>query len=150
MRKYILFCTFIIISHFQSIAQQSTSAKGKIFDAITKEPIAGALIYASPTNKTISKENGVFILSAPGNSISIEAKGYEAKKTIKLSAEGNDIELVPTQNLLEQVVVSSNRTSEKRCEAPIAIASISKQLLAVTLAKSNDLKITKKCEVFTT
>ncbi len=148
MKRYILICLIMSICHVQTEAQQFRAIKGKIYDAITKEPIAGALIYASPTNQTISKENGSFSLSFNGTSIAIEAKGYDARRNIQVNNEDNALEIFPTHNLLEQVVVTSNRTDEKRSEAPIAISTINKQILNETKAQRMDQLLNKVSGVF--
>ncbi len=148
MRRYILFCLLVSIGLAKTEAQQIRSVKGKVYNAITKEPISGALIYESPTIKTFSNENGSFVLSFNGNSIAIEANGYDTRKNIPVSQEENAVELVPTQNLLEQVVVTSNRTNEKRSEAPIAIAIISKQIVDETKAQRMDQLLNKVSGVF--
>jgi len=127
-------------------SQLNSFISGKVFDAITKEPIQGAVVSAV-SNKTISKENGSFSFQATGRSITINAVGYDSK-TIEISNKNLAISLSPSQKILDQVVVTANRTNEKRTEAPIAISIINKQTIDEAKAQRIDAVLNKVSGVY--
>ena len=127
-------------------SQINNLVSGKIFDAITKEPIQGAVI-AALSIKTISNENGSFNLQTNSNKIIINAVGYDAK-TIDITNKNLAISLSPSQKILDQVVVTANRTNEKRTEAPIAISIINKQTIDEAKAQRIDAVLNKVSGVY--
>ncbi len=127
-------------------SQINNLVSGKVFDAITKEPIQGAVIAALST-KTISNENGSFNLQTNSNKIIINAVGYDAK-TIDITNKNLAISLSPSQKILDQVVVTANRTNEKRTEAPIAISIINKQTIDEAKAQRIDAVLNKVSGVY--
>ncbi len=127
-------------------SQINNLVSGKVFDAITKEPIQGAVIAALST-KTISNENGSFNLQTNSNKIIINAVGYDAK-TIDITSKNLAISLSPSQKILDQVVVTANRTNEKRTEAPIAISIINKQTIDEAKAQRIDAVLNKVSGVY--
>jgi len=145
MKKLVfVICLFIlsVIGH----SQLNSFISGKVFDAITKEPIQGAVVSAV-SNKTISKENGSFSFQATGRSITINAVGYDSK-TIEITNKNLAISLSPSQKILDQVVVTANRTNEKRTEAPIAISIINKQTIDEAKAQRIDAVLNKVSGVY--
>lgn len=127
-------------------SQINNLVSGKVFDAITKEPIQGA-VFSAVSNKTISKENGSFSFQATGRSITINAVGYDSK-TIEITNINLAISLSPSQKILDQVVVTANRTNEKRTEAPIAISIINKQTIDEAKAQRIDAVLNKVSGVY--
>jgi len=127
-------------------SQLNSFISGKVFDAITKEPIQGAVV-STVSNKTISKENGSFSFQATGRSITINAVGYDSK-TIEITNKNLAISLSPSQKILDQVVVTANRTNEKRTEAPIAISIINKQTIDEAKAQRIDAVLNKVSGVY--
>ncbi len=127
-------------------SQINNLVSGKVFDAITKEPIQGAVI-AALSIKTISNENGSFNLQTNSNKIIINAVGYDAK-TIDITSKNLAISLSPSQKILDQVVVTANRTNEKRTEAPIAISIINKQTIDEAKAQRIDAVLNKVSGVY--
>lgn len=125
---------FVVLLWAGSIAQNIT---GKLYDAVTMEPIPGALIQNEQLSKPIlSASNGSFQFGATDNHlpVTITALGYQSK-TIDLSANGgNRIALEPNQTSLQEVVMTANRDASLRSEAPIAISKISAKVLAETKA----------------
>ena len=129
-----------------SKSQINNFITGKVYDAITKEPIQGAFVSAL-SSKTISKENGSFNLQTNSNRITINAIGYDAK-IIEITNQNLAISLSPSQKILDQVVVTANRTNEKRTEAPIAISIINKQTIDEAKAQRIDVVLNKVSGVF--
>jgi len=145
MRYKIIFIIQVIITN-AAFAQQNKQISGKVFDAFTKESIIGAVIADSKSTVT-TKENGSFSISSADATLTITAVGYEPKK-VSVSSENIAIALNPSQNILEQVVVTANKTTEKRSEAPIAITTISKQTIEETKAQRIDAVLNKVSGVY--
>ena len=145
MKKSILYILCILISNV-AISQQGKNISGKVYDAFTKEAIQGAVI-ADAKNKITTKENGSFSITTNETKITVTAVGYEPK-SISISSENLAIALNPSQNILDQVVVTANKTNEKRSEAPIAITTISKQTIEDAKAQRIDAVLNKVSGVY--
>lgn len=131
-----LICLFV-----QSAEAQTPSAlRGKVFDAVTKEAIEGATVMVKGTAKgTSSNSSGAFALAAPDRSrLIVTATGYNSR-TIDAGNGYLSVGLSPADNKLQEIVVSGNRTAQKRTESPIAITTISKQTLEDTKAQRLDM-----------
>lgn len=132
---YLFFCAL------STFAQETLSIQGKIYDAITKEPIVGATL--TDTVHTVKADgNGNFTISTRAENLKITSVGYEGR-SIEVKGESLAIALRPINAELQRVVVSANRTAEKRSEAPIAIASITKQTIEDTKAQRLDMLLNK-------
>ncbi|MDE3248058.1 MAG: TonB-dependent receptor [Bacteroidota bacterium] len=79
--------------------------------------------------------------------VEITCIGY-AKKSLTLNNSTRNILLQPASSLLESVVVSANRTAQKRADAPVAIATINKQTIEDTKAQRLDQLLNKVSGVF--
>ena len=104
----------------QLIAQ--IAVKGKILDARTKEPVQGATIsctHEGCNGYSITDSHGEFELKCNHcATISISSVGYSAQD-VPVNPANNLIALVPSQSLLQQVVISANRgEAVKRSQAP--------------------------------
>ncbi|HWB92174.1 MAG TPA: TonB-dependent receptor [Puia sp.] len=111
---------------------QSYLVTGKIIDAVTKEAIAGASVTVEGGAGVATDASGNFSLRTNEDAtLVISATGHR-ETTIATSGHRMAIELTPTDNRLQEVVVSGNRTAQKRTELPIAIANISKQTIQDT------------------
>lgn len=127
-----------------SAAVIGQSRKGKLYDADTKEPLAGATIKAG--DKIIqSAVDGSFVLPSNIKEIEISFTGYITEKT---TTDQLDIALKKSNNSLEEVIVSANRTAQKRSEAPVAITTINKQTIEDTKAQRLDFLLNKVSGVF--
>lgn len=136
---YILFLCMLL-----SAAVIGQSRKGKLYDADTKEPLAGATIKAG--DKIIqSAVDGSFVLPSNIKEIEISFTGYITEKT---TTDQLDIALKKSNNSLEEVIVSANRTAQKRSEAPVAITTINKQTIEDTKAQRLDFLLNKVSGVF--
>jgi len=118
--------------------------KGRVFDADTKEPLPGATIKA-PQNISQSSADGSFFIPEGIQEVEISFTGYF---TQKISTDHLNVALKKNSNDLQEVVVSANRTVQKRTEAPVAIATINKQTIEDTRAQRLDFLLNKVSGVF--
>jgi len=142
MSKFFL-SLFIFAITISSSAQTNKILSGKVFDAISKEPIQGAIISDSKNHSAISDTYGFFSIITSDKNISISSVSF---KTLTLAVNQNkniSISLEPSNSDLDKVVVTANRTAEKRSEAPIAISIINKQTIEDTKAQRLDWLLNK-------
>lgn len=140
MKQLFLALLCMIVS--ASLAAQSK--KGMLYDADTKEPLAGATIKAG-TEIIQSATDGSFTISPEVNEIEVSHAGY---LTQRVNTTILIIALQKSNNNLQEVVITANRTIQKRSEAPVAIASISKQTIEDTKAQRLDNLLNKISGVF--
>lgn len=120
------------------------SRKGTLYDNDTKEPLSGASIKAGDKIYQ-SAYDGSFSIPSGINEIEITYTGYITKK---ISTANLNIALQKGNNNMQEIIVSANRTAQKRSEAPVAIASISKQTIEDTKAQRLDQLLNKVSGVF--
>lgn len=125
-----------------SFAQVNKTVTGKVFDAVTKEAIKSVTIKDAAGHITTTDATGSFTIVTAGNEIQAACTGY-SNITVGVTGKPLAIALQPIVRELTQVVVSANRTTEKRSEAPIAIAVISKQTIEDTKAQRLDMLLNK-------
>ncbi len=147
MKKTLIY-TFFILTTLSVAAQNKRSVSGKVYDALSKEPLRSASITDAHNNTAVSNANGYFSISTADNKVTVSFSGYESftlsiEKTTKLT-----VALTQSNKELQQVVVSANRTAEKRSEAPVAISTISKQTMEDTKANRLDQLLNKVSGVF--
>ncbi|UEG51033.1 TonB-dependent receptor [Ferruginibacter lapsinanis] len=121
----------IIFMHIMLITSAQTFT-GKVFDGITKEPIAGASIKGSVISKQIvSSNDGTFKINETIKElvISISALGYQSKEILVRPDQHNLIALLPVNNSMQEVVVTANREASLRSQAPMAISKITPAVL---------------------
>jgi iron complex outermembrane receptor protein len=136
---------------FNSLAQDAPTrpvrlVKGKVFDALTREGIEGATVTihgtegpGHPDKSLMTDASGNFALEADaGAELVISAVGYTTR-TIRVTVSKIPVDMAPNHNKLQEIVVSGNRTAQKRGESPIAISTISKQTMEDTKAQRLDL-----------
>jgi iron complex outermembrane recepter protein len=107
--------------------------KGKIIDASTKEPITGVSILCTQHGCNMgcaTNANGEFEMHCPDcQKFSVSCVGYISQQ-ISIDGQPQIIFMMPSNNLLNEVVVSANRGERvKRSEAPIAISLINAKAL---------------------
>jgi outer membrane receptor protein involved in Fe transport len=134
-------------------AQAQTIAKGKIIDAVTKEPISGASVHCGMKDCTcgcLSSTSGSFELKIKDTSTVywVSVVGYKAQQVRLDSRQESLIALTPTLSLLQEVVVTANREGVKRSQAPIAISSITAKMLQDAKAISADQVLNKVSGVY--
>ena len=137
--------SILVISLF-ALTLQAQIKKGKLYDSETKEPLAGASIKAGE-KIFLTAVDGSFSLPERATTIEISYTGY-LSKMINYTSPDLYISLQKDNSKLEEMVVTANRTAQKRSEAPIAIAIISKQTMEDTKAQRMDQLINKVSGVF--
>lgn len=120
---------------------------GKIFDAVSKEPLQGAVITDSHRQTALSDAGGRFVLISADTLFTITAVGFNTR-TLSSAQSLNAIAMQPANKELQQVVVTANRTAQKRSEAPVAISVISKQTIEDTKAQRLDNLLNQVSGVF--
>ncbi|WP_240347934.1 TonB-dependent receptor [Longitalea arenae] len=135
---------FILLRGVGSYAQ--THCSGKVIDAATKEPVARASVQIKDTKLgTITNANGDFTLPLADTAYNliITSLGYQAQTIPASSQRPLLINLQSHNNSLQEIVISASRTAQRRGEAPVAIATISKQTMEDTKATRIDQLVNK-------
>ena len=132
---------------FSATAQKNT--KLTVTDFASGEPVANATIKNLANNKILmSNSQGVVEVNIKtGDSLEVSCIGYLAK-TFTMQPNLHSLTLKQVSNSLDGVVVTANRTAQKRSEAPIAISVISKQTIEDTKAQRLDALLNKVSGVF--
>ena len=162
---YVIIVFLIGLSVSFSVCAQTAIIKGKVVDAVTKEAISGASVMvagsggtagaagvtgaagakgtgsvagSAGTVGTSTDAGGNFTLEAsPGERLVVTAMGHRQQE-VAVNGGGMAIGLAPSENRLQEVVVSGNLTVQKRTELPIAIANISSRTIQETKAQRLD------------
>lgn len=145
--KKLLALACVLVTAWHAAAQTLHTYSGKIYDAISKEPVSGAVITAADKKTVVSDASGNFTLQAANNVFTVSCMGFEER----IVYAGNTllaVSLRPSDKQLQQVVVSANRTAEKRNEVPVAISVISKQTIDDAKAQRMDVLLNKVSGVF--
>jgi iron complex outermembrane receptor protein len=144
--KRIIYLAILFVAT-QLHAQTNTNITGKIIDAASKEALQGVTI-TDKQHTTTTNATGSFSLASNSNTITVNIAGYEPQ-TITVKQRSNVIiALQQAVNVLDQVVVSANRTAQKRSEAPVAITVINKQTIDEAKAQRIDNVLNKVSGVF--
>jgi iron complex outermembrane recepter protein len=133
MKAFIICMAFWLCPQFLSAQNYS----GKIIDQLTFEPLVGATIL-NKTNRaeSVSDQLGNFVINAEEkDSILIQFFGYARLETI-CSSEQKLFKLSYSNEAVEPVTVTANRSLSKRENLPIAISKLSPQLIDETKAAS--------------
>ncbi|WP_221175766.1 TonB-dependent receptor [Rufibacter immobilis] len=131
-------------------AHAQLTVQGRVIDAYTKEALAGASIQAhQSTVGTLSGPDGSFslILQTAPASLQVTFLGYVSQQ-VSVQEGFLLIRLAPAANQLNQVIVSASRQAQARTEAPVAISSISSQILHETKASTLDQVLNKVSGVY--
>jgi iron complex outermembrane recepter protein len=138
--KQIHLLFFCILSSFLF----GQSRQGKVYDADTREPLPGATVKAG--NIIVqSGIDGSFILPEGAQDIEVSFTGYFTQKA---NRDHRYIALKKNSNDMQEIVVSANRTLQKRTEAPAAITTINKQTIEDAKAQRLDFLLNKVSGVF--
>jgi outer membrane receptor protein involved in Fe transport len=145
-----LFYKLAILSLLIAISQTSFSQsliKGKIIDASTKEPIAGATIHCTDANcfcGCMTNAAGAFEMKCTDcKKLAVTYAGY-TPQSISTGSSNYLVSLSQSQSVLQEVVVSANRGERvKRSEAPIAISMLGQKTIQETKPTTVDQLLNK-------
>ncbi|MEJ8757229.1 TonB-dependent receptor [Pontibacter sp. H259] len=147
--RSLLICAFCLLALCKTTFAQ-TLTQGQVIDALTKEPLYGVTVRATQSKTgTISGADGRFTLTATIQPDSLEFSyiGYAAQKK-PLNNSTVVVQLRPSENQLNQVIVSASRDAAIRTETPVAISAISKEVLLETKAVSLEQVLNKVSGVY--
>lgn len=126
---------FLLAVFFMAVKglHAQTLVKGKIIDAATKEPVAGATIHCTKEGCNCgctTNQAGEFVMKCTDcQTLSVTYVGY-APQEFAVSQKNYIVSLTPSASQLQEVVLTANRgEGAKRSEAPIAIATISSKTI---------------------
>ncbi|WP_121356873.1 TonB-dependent receptor [Flavisolibacter nicotianae] len=110
-----------------------TNVKGKIIDATTKEPVAGATIHCTDENchcGCTTNASGEFEMRCTDcRTLAVSYIGYTPQQ-FAVSNKAYIVSLNPAASQLQEVVLTANRgEGAKRSEAPIAITTITSKTI---------------------
>ncbi|MGO1245200.1 TonB-dependent receptor [Sphingobacterium sp. JB170] len=118
MIQFVIKCTMLLISitlSFSAIAQ--TPVTGKILDNKSKEPLGGATVSIEGTTlSTTTDAQGIYSITAPSANTNIQVSfvGYLTKVVALGTNRTLNIELVPDDTQLDDVVVIGYGTAKRR------------------------------------
>lgn len=128
--KNLFFIVFLWIP--MSLYAQHT-LQGKVLDAQTKEPLIGATVaVVGSSNGSSTNANGAFRLQITDSTTRLEISyvGYDKQVVAVDNGKLLVIALQPTVNNLQQVVVTANRETSLRTDAPMAISKLSSTMIS--------------------
>ncbi|RAJ97656.1 outer membrane receptor for ferric coprogen and ferric-rhodotorulic acid [Larkinella arboricola] len=130
---YLLLTTvWVVMAPCRLLGQHQSGVQGTVFDARTKEPLAGVSVSSEDrTTGTITDASGKFSFTSITTNVLISAVGYQPQ-TVKLAEKPLSIALEPTVENLQTIVVTASREARKRTEAPVAISRLSPTLIDET------------------
>jgi len=147
MNNYIKLVLLFLMMLSCTLSYSQAIYTGKVIDVVTHEPIAHASVQTKNTNLgTTTNNSGEFSLSVTDSvhELIISYLGYvTASQRIKSNQTPMLVALQSSNNSLQEVVISASRTAQKRSEAPIAIATISRQTMEDTKATRIDQLVNK-------
>ena len=110
---------------------QATSIKGTIRDASTGKTISNITVKVKGSSvSTQTNTVGSFTIQAnPGNTLIISSVGYQEKEVIVPQEGIVDVTLVPSENVLDELVVVGYGT-QKRSDVTGSVASVPKDRLS--------------------
>ena len=135
-------------SFTHALAQYTLS--GRVQDATTEEALVGVTVTVPDTPRgTITDPDGRFTLSSdqPITTLTLSSVGYRTR-TVPVEEKIIQIALTPTTTALNPVIVSASRDTQRRTDAPVAVGTVSPQLLAETKPTSLDQVLNKVSGVF--
>lgn len=122
----VLFCTDVY-AQVETKPIINASLIGTVVDASTKEPIAGVTVQLeSVTHQVRTDRDGNFqFVTGQRLPFTIIASyvGYQSRKIV-VTHSPTLIELIPSQNALEQVLVTSRRRTERIQDIPIPVSIV--------------------------
>src|SRR5690606_9142317 len=148
--SFVLFA-FILI-YFPSQAQIETkpiinaSLTGTVIDAITKEPISGVTVRLDAVTHQVKTDRDGKFQFVTGQklpfTVIVSYVGYVTQKIV-VESSPTVIELTPSLNALEQVLVTSRRRTEQIQDIPIPVSIVR----ASTIEDAGAFNVTRVKEV---
>jgi len=113
MKYIITIGLYIFILSATAFAQKNL--RGKVFDAVTKSPLAGATITAAGNRTTTTGKDGIFTVDcSKTNYVTVSFVGYEThKEAIKNCDEEISIGLVAASKSLDEVEITATSNHNK-------------------------------------
>jgi iron complex outermembrane receptor protein len=145
-RVYKLLVLSMLLMVSQDLFAQ-TIVKGKIIDAATKEPVAGATIHCTKEGcicGCITNASGEFEMKCTDcETLSVSSIGYSSQE-LAVSSGSSIVSLTPSSSILQEVVISANRGEGiKRSLAPIAITTLNSRTIQDTKPTTVDQVLNK-------
>jgi iron complex outermembrane receptor protein len=131
VKKNVLLSLALVMSQ---AAWAQRTLTGRVFDAITKEPLVGATVRTlNGQLGTATQSNGQFSLTTEATGLVVSAVGYKPF-TVAVPAEssGLRVALEPVVEDLQTVVVTASREAQLRTDAPVAISKLSPTIIQDT------------------
>lgn len=137
----------LILTLTAFLSQAQTIVKGKLIDAVTKEPISNASVHCSDEGCTcgcLTNALGEFEMHCKDcKNVTVSYIGYKTQ-LLSIAALSTTISMTPASSLMNEVVISASRgETVKRSQAPIAISQINTKLIQDTKAITVDQLINK-------
>lgn len=140
-------CLLLLFVSITAAAQNQI--KLLLVDHISKEPLVNASVKIRSNGQLLMSNNQGELSLLINNTETVEVSciGYN---TFSFLVDKNTrlLSLVPASNTLQDVVISANRTIQKRSEAPVAISIINKQAIEESKAQRLDFLLNKVSGVF--
>ncbi len=122
MKKIIPILIFILLGNF---AYAQTTVSGKITDAETQNPLIGAnVVIKGRLTGAVTDNNGSFELSTTAKypiTLSISMIGYARQEIQVTDDKPIAVALSPSNEILNEVVVSASRVEESILQSPVSI-----------------------------
>lgn len=134
MRSLLLLISIFICSGLYP-SDTTGILRGRVYDANTLEPLAGANVIIGKNRGTITDPRGIYFIKIPSGNIDVLIKyiGYKPFET-KVLLPSNDtidlnIGLNREINQIDQIVVSASRTEQKISESTVSMSVIRPDIL---------------------
>ncbi len=141
--KKILAVVLFIVSSRNIQAQVTFVITGKIIDASNQQTLSKVTITDADKKVVLTDSTGNFSISSKNSILTIACIGYDVQTISIKNKENILIGLIPSSQMLQDVIISANKTIQKRIEAPIAIATINAQTISDTKAQRLDNLLNK-------
>ncbi|WP_245952804.1 TonB-dependent receptor [Chitinophaga skermanii] len=149
MKKLLL--TWCLIIAYTAMLYGQKAVEGRIIDAETKEALQGVSVSISGhATGCYTDAQGKFKLTVPQYHDTLQASyiGYTSQKVAWTENRVMLIALEPNRTKLNEFIVTSSRDKQERKDAPIAISTISKQMMNETKATSLEQLLNKVSGVY--
>jgi len=130
VKKYYVLLWLSLLS-----AAAFSQIKGIVTDAITHEPLAGAVISEGENKLAHTNAHGEFnVAQLSLKTLKVTMIGYTSRTIVAVDGAFVSVKLEPSTTDLQTVIVSGNREGQNRRDAPIAISKINSTLIKDTKA----------------